>query len=117
MQVEGKESHHTIFNHALSHTWKPSEGEKWRITYGDGSSAAGDVGTDIVNIGGVIVRNQAVELATTMSSEFEQGAGDGLLGLAWVCPFASACLNTTDSGRRTRSTPSRPALWQPQCKT
>jgi hypothetical protein len=31
----------------------------------------------------VTITGQAIELATTLSSQFVQGAGDGLLGLAW----------------------------------
>ena len=50
---------------------------------GDGSSASGNVYTDTVNIGGVSITNQEVELAQKLSTEFASGAGDGLLGLAW----------------------------------
>ena len=39
--------------------------------------------SDNVTIGGLVVNNQAVELAQQLSSEFQSGAGDGLLGLAW----------------------------------
>jgi len=53
------------------------------ISYGDSSSASGTVGTDNVTIGGLTIKNQAVELANKMSAQFIQGAGDGLLGLAW----------------------------------
>lgn len=59
------------------------EGSKWQISYGDSSSASGTVGTDNVTIGGLTIKNQAVELANQMSAQFIQGAGDGLLGLAW----------------------------------
>ncbi len=31
----------------------------------------------------VTITGQAIELATTLSTQFLQGAGDGLLGLAW----------------------------------
>lgn len=41
------------------------------------------MGTDNVDLGGIIVKNQAVELAKEISTQFEQGTGDGLLGLAW----------------------------------
>jgi hypothetical protein len=58
-------------------------GSTWKISYGDGSSASGTVGTDNVTIGGLTIKNQAVELANQMSTEFQQGTGDGLLGLAW----------------------------------
>ncbi|KAK3704696.1 hypothetical protein LTR37_013670 [Vermiconidia calcicola] len=55
-------------------------GAQWQITYGDGSNASGTVVTDDVEVGGLRVKNQAVELAKQMSRE---GAGDGLLGLAF----------------------------------
>lgn len=55
----------------------------WRISYGDGSSASGIVGNDNVNVGGLVVKGQAIELADTMSAQFASGAGDGLLGLAF----------------------------------
>lgn len=54
------------------------------ISYGDGSSASGNVYTDTVKIGTVSIPNQAVELAEKLSSQFSSGEGsDGLLGLAW----------------------------------
>jgi len=34
-------------------------------------------------VGGLAIKNQAIELAKTMSDQFVQGSGDGLLGLAW----------------------------------
>ena len=36
-----------------------------------------------MTIGGLTIKNQAVELANKMSDQFAQDAGDGLLGLAW----------------------------------
>jgi len=74
---------HTIFNPKSSSTFKTQSGSSWQISYGDSSSASGTVGTDNVTIGGLTIKNQAIELAKTMSSQFAQGAGDGLLGLAW----------------------------------
>lgn len=68
----------------MSSTFKPSPGQTWSIAYGDGSTASGNVGTDVVNIGGIEIQNQAVELASKISASFRQSAGDGLLGLAFV---------------------------------
>lgn len=99
MQQAGKSVHHNIFDHAKSHTFKPSDGQHWNITYGDGSSASGTVGTDVVSIGGVEVKNQAVELANKLSPEFQQSAGDGLCGLAWVSevPIIAKALFANDN--------------------
>jgi len=81
--VRSQGSSHTIFDPSKSSTFKTSKGSSWKISYGDGSSASGTVGTDNVTLGGLTIKNQAVELANTLSTEFQQGAGDGLLGLAW----------------------------------
>lgn len=83
VQSTGKAAGHNIFDSSKSSTWKPLSGSTWQISYGDGSSASGDVGTDVVTLGSVVVNPQAVETAKTMSTQFQQGAGDGLLGLAW----------------------------------
>jgi len=82
-QSQGQQAGHVIFDPSKSSTWKVSSGETWQIQYGDSSSASGSVGTDVVNVGGLKIQNQAVEIATQISSQFVQTAGDGLLGLAW----------------------------------
>jgi hypothetical protein len=74
---------HTVFDPSKSSTYKNKEGSTWQISYGDGSSASGTVGNDNVNIGGVIVKGQAIEIADKLSAQFAQGAEDGLLGLAF----------------------------------
>lgn len=78
-----KKPGHAIFNPAKSSTWKKSSGSTWQISYGDGSTASGDVGTDNLNVGGLVVEGQAIELAKTLSAQFASGQGDGLLGLAF----------------------------------
>lgn len=83
IQTQGEKAGHTIFNPSKSSTWKKSSGSTWQISYGDSSSASGDVGTDNVEIGGLTIKNQAVEIAKTLSAQFVSGPGDGLLGLAW----------------------------------
>ncbi|KAF1935346.1 aspergillopepsin A precursor [Clathrospora elynae] len=71
------------FDPAKSSTFKKLDGETWKILYGDQSSASGDVGTDILNLGGLKIETQAVELAKELSQQFAQGNGSGLLGLAF----------------------------------
>lgn len=95
--MEGKATHHNIFDEAKSHTFKSSVGQHWNITYGDGSSASGHVGTDVVEIGGIVVQNQAVEVANKMSAQFRRSAGDGLLGLAFVRCSCHQCVQLIDT--------------------
>ncbi|KAJ3477609.1 hypothetical protein NLI96_g10342 [Meripilus lineatus] len=74
---------HHVFDPSKSSTAKKATGT-WNISYGDGSSASGNVYTDSVKIGDIVVPGQAVELASKLSSSFLQDNGnDGLLGLAW----------------------------------
>lgn len=81
--VTAKATGHNIYNPAKSSTYQKTSGSTWKISYGDSSSASGDVGTDNVTIGGLTIKNQSIELAKTLSAQFAQGSGDGLLGLAW----------------------------------
>lgn len=74
---------HTLYNPASSSTAELLVGETWNITYGDGSGASGNVYTDTVSVGTTTVTNQAVELANSVSAQFEQDNSDGLLGLAF----------------------------------
>lgn len=83
IQSQAHGPNQAVFDPSKSSTFKKQTGSTWQISYGDQSSASGDVGTDNVTIGGITINNQAIELAKTMSSQFVQGAGSGLLGLAW----------------------------------
>ncbi|EMC91743.1 hypothetical protein BAUCODRAFT_79696 [Baudoinia panamericana UAMH 10762] len=75
---------HSTFDPSKSSTWQPYSGGSWDITYGDGTTASGTVGYDVVNIGGATATRQAVEVATYVSSSFTQDtANDGLVGLAF----------------------------------
>lgn len=71
---------HSVYD--VSHGQK-EDGETWNISYGDGSGASGVVYADQVVVGGVTATSQAVEAATSVSSEFVQDPSDGLLGLAF----------------------------------
>ncbi|KAK7522528.1 aspartic proteinase precursor [Phyllosticta citriasiana] len=80
VQSSGK---HNIYDPSKSSTYKKLDGCTWKIQYGDSSSASGDVGTDNVDLGGLTIKDQVIELAKELSTQFAQGAGDGLLGLAF----------------------------------
>ncbi|KAG9324847.1 hypothetical protein KVV02_001592 [Mortierella alpina] len=72
---------HTRFDTAKSSTFQ-KDGRKWSISYGDKSSASGILGSDIVNVGGVSVR-QTIGLATAESAQFAGSPEDGLFGLGF----------------------------------
>lgn len=75
---------HTIYDPTASKTFALMQGASFEISYGDGSGAAGNVGTDTVNLGGATVTAQAIELATAVSQSFVQDTNNnGLLGLAF----------------------------------
>lgn len=74
---------HSSFDPEKSSTWKALPGYTWSIGYADKSAASGNVGTDVINLGGLSVENQAVELAQKLTKSFIEGTGDGLLGLGW----------------------------------
>ncbi len=75
---------HTNFDATKSTSFKLLTGASFSISYGDGSGAAGNVGTDTVNIGGATVTSQAIELATAVSASFvEDTQSNGLVGLAF----------------------------------
>lgn len=75
---------HTIYDPTQSNSFALMQGASFEISYGDGSGAAGNVGTDTVDIGGATVTAQAVELATAVSQSFvEDPNNNGLLGLAF----------------------------------
>ena len=76
-----EQSGHTVYNTASG---KIDSGETWSISYGDGSSASGNIFFDTVVVGGTTVTSQAVEAAETLSAQFQSDtANDGLLGLAF----------------------------------
>lgn len=83
---------HTIYNSNDSSTYKATQGASWKISYGDGSAASGTVATDNVEIGGLVIKDQTIELAKTLSAQFSSGVGDGLLGLAF------SAINTVTPG-------------------
>ncbi|KAK6214312.1 RHO4 protein [Pestalotiopsis sp. IQ-011] len=74
----------SIYSPEDSSTSSELSGEKWDISYGDGSTSSGTVYTDVVAVGGVSFDAQAVEVAEQVSDSFtEDSDNDGLLGLAF----------------------------------
>jgi aspergillopepsin I len=83
---------HDFYDPSKSSTAQELKGASWKITYGDGSGASGNVYLDTVNVGGVTVTSQAVELASKISAQFQQDeANDGLLGLAFSSINTGKC--------------------------
>ncbi|KAI9279852.1 rhizopuspepsin precursor-like protein [Sporodiniella umbellata] len=72
----------TKYDPSKSKTYE-KDGRSWSISYGDGSSAGGILGKDTVNLGGLTIKNQIIELAKTEASSFQSGPSDGLLGLGF----------------------------------
>lgn len=78
------QSGHQNYDSTKSTSFKTMTGATWSISYGDGSGAAGNVGTDTVNIGGATVTGQAIEMATAVSASFiSDTQSNGLVGLAY----------------------------------
>lgn len=71
-----------IFEPKQSTTFKKVPDATWKITYGDGSTANGDVGTDIVRVAGIAVK-QTIEFPKAASLGFVTPGIDGLVGLGF----------------------------------
>ncbi|KAG9068374.1 Type I transmembrane sorting receptor [Linnemannia hyalina] len=74
---------HRGFNSSSSATFTLDPAERrFQLVYGDGSYASGHIGTDMVNVGGIQIR-QTIGLATNESSEFGVSKMDGMFGLSF----------------------------------
>ncbi|KAF2816068.1 aspartic protease PEP1 [Mytilinidion resinicola] len=81
LQPSSQTSGHAVYQASSS---KIKSGYTWDISYGDGSGASGKVYADKVVVGGVTATSQAVEAATSISTQFQQDTNnDGLLGLSF----------------------------------
>ncbi|KAF2492385.1 Asp-domain-containing protein [Lophium mytilinum] len=81
LQPSSQTAGHAVYQASSS---KVKSGYTWKISYGDGSGAAGKVYADKVVVGGVTATSQAVEAATSISTQFQQDTNnDGLLGLSF----------------------------------
>lgn len=73
---------HTRYNSTKSSTYI-ADGRAWSIRYGDGSTARGILASDTVDLGGLTILNQTINLATKESHSFDSDPIDGLLGLGF----------------------------------
>lgn len=76
--------HDAIYNPSDSKSFHSTPGAWFDLSYGDNSSTSGVVGTDTVQIGTITVMGQAVELPSTVSSQFSGDThSDGIVGLGF----------------------------------
>ncbi|KAL6719114.1 hypothetical protein ACLMJK_003351 [Lecanora helva] len=74
----------TLYDPSKSETYSNVAGATFSVNYGDGSQTYGNVGVDTVEVGGVTVMGQALELPTAISSSFTDDLNsDGILGLGF----------------------------------
>ena len=74
----------STYNSSISNTSRLQEGITFEGCYGSGYCIAGDVYTETIGIGGVIVNNQTIGAARAVSSKFDQtNRFDGILGLGF----------------------------------
>ena len=84
MPAEDKQGARTLYDPSKSPTYKAVPGATFGVNYGDGSQTYGLVGQDLVEVGGVSVRYQDIELPNAVSSMFANDThSDGILGLAF----------------------------------
>lgn len=81
MPPDGSEFHN-FFDPSLSSTYKDL-GSRFTLSYVDSNTASGEWGSDTMNVGGIIVSNQAFGVADTVSDNIVTGPSDGTLGLSY----------------------------------
>ena len=73
---------HTRYDSSKSSTYV-ADGRAWSIQYGDGSTASGILAKDTVDLGGLSIKSQTINLAKKESSSFASDPIDGLMGLGF----------------------------------
>lgn len=58
----------STYNSLISNTSRLQEGYTWGSCYNDGSCAAGDVFTETVSVGDIVVNNQTIGVAREVNS-------------------------------------------------
>jgi len=73
-----------LYDPSKSTTYSNVAGATFAVNYGDGSQTYGNVGVDIVEVAGISVMGQALELPSAVSTSFSNDLNsDGILGLAF----------------------------------
>jgi Eukaryotic aspartyl protease len=72
---QGKKNGNEVFDPTKSSTFKNMPGSTWKIQYGDQSTASGTVGTDVLKVGDITIKSQAIELADQLSDQFQTSVG------------------------------------------
>jgi len=82
--VRPKQDYIHYFDSKLSSSWQPIS-KHWKIDYGKGNVYDGTLGSDVVQLAGLMVKGQRLALATNYSEHFEdqQDPMDGIFGLAF----------------------------------
>ncbi|KAF9355277.1 hypothetical protein BGX26_006791 [Mortierella sp. AD094] len=73
---------HNRFNPKKSKTYK-KDGREWNMLYGDGSVANGILASDMVDVGGIKVR-QTIGLSVGEGGQFVNSPEDGIFGLGFA---------------------------------
>ncbi|KAH9939219.1 aspartic peptidase domain-containing protein [Amylocystis lapponica] len=76
-------SSHSTYDASKSSTSKKTSSGSFSVSYGDGSTATGDVYTDTVSVSGVSVTGQTFGSVTDESGQFQSSPQDGLMGLGY----------------------------------
>lgn len=78
------QSGRTVYDPSKSPTYKNVAGSSFAVNYGDSSQTYGSVGVDTVEVAGITVVGQAIELPSAVSSSFTKDLNaEGILGLAF----------------------------------
>ncbi|KAI8394227.1 syncephapepsin precursor [Radiomyces spectabilis] len=99
----------TKFDPSKSSTYQ-QDGRPWSISYGDGSTASGVIGYDVVDLGGLKINKQAIELAKKESAAFQSDPIDGLLGLGFDSIAAYSDIKTPMSNLISQGVVSQPVF-------
>ena len=84
MPASDQTGHDAIYNPSVSKSFHSVPGASFDLSYGDNSSTSGAVGKDTVQIGTITVDGQAVELPSTVTSQFSGDRNsDGIVGLGF----------------------------------